>query len=240
MVTPAHRVQVQPETAGVVGSVFWFAKDEPVQAGQVLAEMENWDLRSAVAETQSKYELALMQMNHALAVNDGTAAGSHRVQADYWKAELTRVQQLLQKSELRSPIDGVISTPRVDSFAGRKLNPGDSFAEVVDSSRAIVDVAIEEEDAGLLREGQSASIKLNSYPTRTFHGQVVVISQKGESLHETPVFYSRVAVENPDGAIRSGMEGRGKVRVGTYPAGYVLLRHLYIWFYSKIWYWLGW
>jgi len=92
----------------------------------------------------------------------------------------------------------------------------------------------------LLKNGQNASVKLNSYPARTFHGQVVIVSQKAESLHEIPVFYSRVAIENPEGAIRAGMEGRGKIRVGTYPAGYVFLRHPYIWFCSKLWAWLGW
>jgi RND family efflux transporter MFP subunit len=239
VVTPLHRVQVQPETEGVIEKVF-VHEGQHVLAGQILAQMENWNSRSGLAETQSKYESALMQMNHALAVNDGTAAGAQRVQADYWKAELTRSQLLLEKTDLRSPIEGVVSTPRVDSFVGRKLIPGDSFAEVVDASRAIIDVAIEDEDAGLLKDGQNASVKLNSYPSRTFHGQVVVISQKAESVHEIPVFYSRVAVENPDGAIRAGMEGRGKVRVGTYPAGYVFLRHPFLWAGTKLWSWLGW
>jgi RND family efflux transporter MFP subunit len=239
VVTPVHRVQVQPETEGVVSKVF-VREGQRVHAGEVLAEMENWNSRSGLAEAQSKYQSALMQMNHALAVNDGSAAGAQRVQADFWKAEVMRAQSLLEKTQLRSPIEGVVSTPRVDSFAGRKLAPGDSFAEVVDASRAVVDIAIEDEDAGLLKDGQNASVKLNSFPSRTFHGRVVVISQKAESVHETPVFYSRVAIENPDGAIRAGMEGRGKVRVGTYPAGYVFLRHPYIWLCSKLWSWLGW
>jgi RND family efflux transporter MFP subunit len=239
VVTPLHRVQIQPETAGVVYKVLVHEGDR-VQAGDVIAEMENWDSRYGLAEAQAKHESALMQMNHALAVNDGSAAGAQQVQADYWQAELSRAQQVLDKSKLRSPIDGVVSTPHVDSFTGRKLALGDSFAEVVDTSRVIVDVAIEDEDAGLLRDGQNASVKLNSYPARTFRGQVVMVSQQAENLRESPVFYSRVAIANPDGAIRAGMEGRGKVKVGTYPAGYVLLRHPYIWIVSKLWSWLGW
>jgi RND family efflux transporter MFP subunit len=239
VVTPLHRVQIQPETPGVVSKVLVHEGDR-VQAGDVIAEMENWDSRYGLAEAQAKHESALMQMNHALAVNDGSAAGAQQVQTDYWQAELSRAQQVLDKSKLRSPIDGIVSTPHVDSFTGRKLALGDSFAEVVDTSRVIVDVAIEDEDAGLLRDGQNASVKLNSYPARTFRGQVVMVSQQAENLRESPVFYSRVAIANPDGAIRAGMEGRGKVKVGTYPAGYVLLRHPYIWIVSKLWSWLGW
>jgi RND family efflux transporter MFP subunit len=239
VVTPLHRVQIQPEAAGVVYRVLVHEGDR-VRAGDVLAEMESWNSRYSLAEAQAKHESALLQMNHALAVNDGSVAGAQQVQADYWQAELSRAQEVLDKSKLRSPIDGVVATPRVDSFAGKKLALGDSFAEVVDTSRVIVDVAIDDDDAGLLRAGQPASVKLNSYPTRTFHGQVLIVSQKAESVHEAPVFYARVAISNADGELRSGMAGRGKVKIGTYPAGYVLLRRPSLWVMSKLWDWMGW
>ncbi len=239
VVAPGRRALIQPEVEGVVGKVL-VHEGQAVQKGQVLAEMEAWNLRSGVAEAQSKYESAMMQMNRALAANDGMEAGVHRVEADFWKAELDRAHQMLEKAQLRSPIDGVVATPHVESFAGRKLQQGDSFAEVVDTSQAIVDVAIDDVDAGLLKIGQKAVVKLNSYPTRTFHGDVVIVSPRAELLHETPVFYARVGVPNADGAIRSGMEGQGKIRVRWYPAGYVLFRRLLLWAYSKAWYWLGW
>jgi hypothetical protein len=134
----------------------------------------------------------------------------------------------------------VVATPHVEDFAGRKLEQGDSFAEVVDTSEAIVDVAIDDNEAGLLKTGQKAVVKLNSYPMRTFHGEVAVVSPKGTIVKEGAVFYARVAVPNEHGAIRAGMEGRGKVRTGWYPAGYVLYRRPVLWVYAKIWYWLGW
>jgi multidrug efflux pump subunit AcrA (membrane-fusion protein) len=182
----------------------------------------------------------MQQMKRALATNDGTEAGVHRVQADFWKAEVDRGRQMLDKAQLRSPIDGIVATPHVENFAGRKLQQGDFFAEVVDTSQAVVDVAIDDVDAGLLKLGQKAVVKLNSYPTRTFRGTVGIVSPKAELQHETPVFFARVDVPNAEGAIRSGMEGRGKVRVGWYSAGYVLFRRMFLWVYAKAWYWLGW
>ena len=239
VIAPVRRAYVQPEIAGVIGKVL-VREGQPVQRGQVLAEVAAWNLRSAVAQAQAKYESALLQMNHALATNDGTEAGVQRVQTDFWKAELGRAQQLLEKAELRSPIDGVVATPHVGTFAGRKLQPGDSFAEVVDTSQVVVDVAISDVDTGLLKDGEKVVVKLNSYPTRTFRGDVLIVSPKADLLHETPVFYARVGIPNSDGAIRVGMEGRGKVRVGWYPAGYVLFRRPLIWVYEKIWFWFGW
>jgi RND family efflux transporter MFP subunit len=239
VVAPGRRALIQPEFDGVVSKVL-VHEGEPVQKGQVLAEMEAWNRRSALAEAQAKYESSMLQMNRALATNDGTEAGVHRVQADFWKAEVDRERQMLDKAQLRSPIGGIVATPHVENFAGRKLQQGDSFAEVVNTSPAIVDVAVDDADAGLLKPGQKAVVKLNSYPTQTFRGDVEIVSPKAEVVHDTPVFFARVDVANPDGAIRSGMEGRGKVRVGWYPAGYVFFRRAFLWIYAKAWYWLGW
>jgi RND family efflux transporter MFP subunit len=239
VVAPVRRALVQPEVEGVVGKVF-VREGQHVQKEQPLAEMEAWNFRSALAAADSRYQTAMLEMNKALAMNDGTQAGVHRVQADYWKAEVERAKEMLEKTQLRSPIDGVVATPHVEDFSGRKLEQGDSFAEVVDTSEAIVDVAVDDADAGFLKNGERAVVKLNSYPTRTFHGEVAVVSPKGTLVKDGAVFYARVAVPNEQGTIRAGMEGRGKVRTGWYPAGYVFFRRPLLWVYSKIWYWLGW
>jgi RND family efflux transporter MFP subunit len=239
VVSPLRQAEIQPETPGVVSKVL-VKEGQVVQAGQVVAEMEDWNAQSSVAAAQSKYESALLQMDRALAASDGTTAGEERVQAQYWKAELNRAQELLEKSKLRSPIDGTVATPHVEELVGRKLGAGDSLALIVDTSRAIVDVGADDEDAGLLRVGEEASVKLNSYPMRTFHGRVAIVSPKAQNVQGTPLFYARISVPNSDGAIRAGMEGRGKIRVGWRPAGYVLFRGPILWVYSKLWYWLGW
>lgn len=239
VVAPLRQAEIQPETEGVVSKVL-VKEGQIVRAGQVVAEMEDWNAQSGVAAAQSRYQSALLQMNNALATNDGTTAGELRVQAEYWKAELDRARELLEKSQLRSPIDGVIATPHVEDFAGRKLDRGDSFAQVVDSSQAIIDVAAADDDAGLLKLGQQASVKLNSYPAQTFHGEVAIVSPKATSVQNSAVFYARVSVPNANDMLRTGMEGRGKIRVGWRPAGYVFFRGPFFWAYSKLWYWFGW
>ena len=163
-----------------------------------------------------------------------------RVEADYWKTEVTNAQELLGRAQLRSPISGVVATPHVDTLVGRRLQFGDSFAEVVDTSSAIVDVAVDDYDLTLLHDGQSAAIKLNGYPARTFHGTVTVVSPKAEAQGDSRVFFARVAVPNSDGALRTGMEGRGKISAGWHMSGYVLFRRAGIWLYSRIWNLLGW
>ena len=238
VVSPLHSALIQPELEGVVSKVF-VREGDHVTHDQVIAELADWDARTALAQAEAKYQTALLQMNRSLAGNDGSEAGVQRIQADLWKSEVARDQALLDKTRLRSPIDGLVATPHVENMVGRRLQYGDSFAEVVDTSRAIADVAVDDTDSGLLRAGSHAYIKLNSFPTRIFRGDVLVVSPKGILQGDSRVFFARVAIPNLDGAIRAGMEGRGKVRVGWYPAGYVLFRKPLLWIYSRAWSWLG-
>ena len=236
---PIASAEIMPEVEGVVSRVY-VHEGEAVKAGTILADLEDWNYRAALAAAQAKYSTALAEMNRALAANDGSEAGIQRVQADYWQSEVARARELLEKTHLRSPIAGVVATPHVENLVGRRLNFGDHFAEVVDSTHASVDVALDQDDVPLLKAGELAVVKLEGFPTRRFHGRVTIVSPKGELEGDQRVFFARVAVPNPDGAIRAGMQGRGKVSVGWRPAGYVLFRGPASWLYSKFWSWFGW
>ncbi|MGA9800783.1 MAG: efflux RND transporter periplasmic adaptor subunit [Terriglobales bacterium] len=238
-VSPAQSVLIQPEVEGVVQRVN-VREGDTVNPGTVLATLSDWQYRAQLAAAQAKYETAVSQMNRALNSNDGGEAGIQRIQADYWATELARARERLDSTQLRSPINGVVATPHVEDLVGRKLLPGDTFAEVVDTSRAIVDVAIDEDDVLLLHSGEKASVKLEGFPTRTFHGVVTVVSPKSKVQDADRYFFARVAVPNPDGTIRDGMQGRGKIVTGWSPAGKVLFRRPAIWIWSKLWSWFGW
>jgi multidrug efflux pump subunit AcrA (membrane-fusion protein) len=162
------------------------------------------------------------------------------LQAEYWRSEVNRAREKLDRATLRSPIDGVVVTPHIEDMTGRKLDVGETFGQVVDTSQASVDVAIDQEDLPLLRAGESASVKLDGFPTSKFRGTVQVVSPAGTLEGEHRVFSARVNVPNRDGLIRAGMQGRGKVWAGWRPAGYVMFRDLGIWAWTKAWNWFGW
>jgi RND family efflux transporter MFP subunit len=239
VVAPAHSAWVQPEVAGVIQAVN-VREGDAVKKGTVLARLADWQYRAELAAAQSKYETAMSQMDRALAANDGTEAGIERVQADYWTSEVARAHERLEKTLLRSPIDGLVATAHVEDSVGRDLKPGDTFAEVVDTSRASVDVAIDEHDVSLLRPGEEASVKLEGFPTRTFRGELTVVSPKGQSQGDERVFFARVSIPNSEGLLRTGMQGRGKIFTAWRPAGEVFFRRLGMWLWSKIWSWFGW
>lgn len=216
---------------------------DTVKRGTVLAELEDWDVRAALAAAEAKRQQALAQMNEALAGNDGGQAGTKRSEAEYWAAEVRRAQERVDRTLLRSPIDGVVATPHLETMVGRKLLAGETLAQVLDAGRASIDVAIDQRDLALVATGQGASVKLEAYPTEKFRGKVEIVSPASGVMDEgganKRVFYARVDVGNEAGLMRAGMEGEAKVMTGWRPAGYVMFRGIGLWGWTKIWSWFG-
>ncbi|MGZ4819141.1 MAG: efflux RND transporter periplasmic adaptor subunit [Terriglobales bacterium] len=238
-VAPQNSAAIQAEVEGVVRNVY-VHEGEHVARGTILADMDDWDYRSAVAAAQAKRDMALSAMNRALATNDGTEAGIQRAQAEYWTAETNRARERLERTKLRSPIDGLVATPHIETLRGTKLKASDTFAKVINTSYASVDVAVDESDIGLLEAGQKATVKLEAFPTRRFVGRVDIVSPTSQAVEDKRVYYGRVAIPNPDGIIRPGMSGLSKLSIGWRPAGYVMFRGVGMWGWGKLWAWLGW
>jgi len=238
-VASARTAQVQAGVDGVVKAVN-IREGDQIRQGDVLAELEDWNYRADLAAAEAKYGEALETMNRALSQNDGTLAGTERAKVDYLRAEVARAKERLEHTTIRAPFDGVVTTPQVQNSLGRRLNHGDTLAEIMETSRVTMDVAVPEDVATLLRRGERASIKLESFPLRTFRGEVTVVSPESQLASEQRVFVARVNVANLDGAMRPGMQGHGKVSVGWHPAGYVLFRGSAMWVWSKLWSWFGW
>jgi RND family efflux transporter MFP subunit len=239
VVAPAHTAHLGSEFEGVIQAVE-VREGDRVKKGAVIARLEDWEYRSELAAAQAKYQTATAQMDRALANRDGSEAGIERAQADYWASEVARAQLRLDKTAMRSPIDGIVATPQIENFVGHKLKAGESFVDIVDNSQTLVDVAVDETDAGLLHSGEPARLKFESFPERTFRGTVALVSPQAVFKETEPVFFARVSVANGDAALRAGMQGRGKILTEWRAAGVVMFRRPAMWIWSKLWSWFGW
>lgn len=238
-VSPIHRAQIQPQVEGVIRQVFVHEGDV-VQQGSLIAEMQDGEFRAAIAAARARLAAALGSMDRALSTGDATEAGILRNEAEFWSAEVARAEERLQATRILSPIDGVVTTPHIEDFSGKRLQFGDRFAEVINSAETSVDVSVDEHDIALLRNAEKAWIKLDAFPDRTFQGTVAVISPDAEVEGDERVFFARVVVPNPARLLRAGMQGRGKVMTGWRPAGAVIFRRFGIAIWTKLWSMFGW
>lgn len=238
VVAPQHLLTIAAPVGGNIATV-WAQEGERVVAGQLLGTMTDWQWRSALASSEAKYQEATLAMESDLA-RGSEQAGTDRAQVEFLRAETDRARMRLAGAQLRSPIAGIVVTPNLQNLAGQHLDAGASFAQVLDLSSAVVDIAIPQSDAALLRVGQRAAIKLDSYPQVSWHDAVAIVSPEAQAVNGDRVFAARVPLPNNDGLLRAGMTGRAKIFVGYRPAGYVLLRGAALWTWKTVWDWIGW
>jgi GAF domain-containing protein len=238
VVAPQHIVTIAAPVDGNVTQVFAH-EGQRVVAGDALGAMNDWQWRTDLASSEAKYQEAMLVMQADLA-HGAPQAGADRAQTEYLRSEVARARSRLESAQLRSPITGIVITPALQNAAGGHLDAGAPFAQVLDLSSAVVNIAVPQRDAALVRPGQSTAIKLDSYPQRSWHSPIAIISPEAQHADGEETFAARVPLPNADGILRSGMTGRAKIFTGFRPAGYVLFRRPALWIWQTLWNWIGW
>jgi len=238
VIAPQHLVTVTAPDEGNVDRVY-VREGQHVNAGDVLASMNDWEWRSRLAVAEAHYQEAMLQMQGDLA-RGSAQSGEDRAQVEFLRSEAAQIRAQVESAQLRSPIAGVVATPNLENAAGEHLDSGSAFAQVLDLSSAVSRVAVSQQDIALIRRGQPAAIKMDTYPQRTWHDAVSLVSPDAEIANGQRTFAVEVPITNPGEMLRSGMSGQAKIFVGWRPAGYVLLRRPALWIWQTLWNWIGW
>jgi transcriptional regulator with GAF, ATPase, and Fis domain len=238
VIAPQHMVTVAAPVDGNVEAVFAH-EGQRVAAGQTLGALNDWQWRTDLAASEAKYQQAMLTMEDDLA-HGRTQAGADRTQAEALRTEMARDRTRFDHAQLRSAVAGIVVTPNLQNIAGKHLDAGATFAQVLDLDSAVVQIAIPERDAGLLASGQMAAVKLDSYPQRTWRNPVSAVSPQAQPGDGDRSFIAEVIVPNSDATLRAGMSGKAKIFVGWRSAGYVLFRRPALGIWQTLWNWIGW
>ena len=238
VIAPQHLVTVAAPVDGNVEAVV-VHEGQRVAAGELLGSLNDWQWRTDLAASEARYQAAELVMENDLA-HGASQAGADRAQTEFLHSEVERARARLESARLRSPVAGVVVTPNLQNMAGQHLDAGAPFAQVLDISSAVVQVAVPEREVTLLSAGQPAAIKLDSYPQRTWRAPVSVVSPEATAGGGERTFTVEVPIQNSDATLRAGMTGRAKVFIGWRPAGYVMLRGPALWVWQTLWNWIGW
>jgi RND family efflux transporter MFP subunit len=233
-VLPARRAAVTAGVDGVVARVLKLEGDS-VKAGEVVAVLEDETYAAAAAAARAAYDIAEADLSRFRAAGDAAAsfeAESHRKEL---AARIALEDERLVRTRLVAPVAGVVVTPRVQERVGQSLARGAELCVVADTRTMVAEVAIPEEEAARLQPGQPAEVKLNTYPGRTFAGAVTRVGALVREEGKDRFVVAEVALENADGLLKTGMQGRGKVRVGWSNIATLVLRRPARWLYGKLW-----
>jgi len=237
VVLPAHNFSVTAEVEGVVDAVHHREGDR-VRKGEVLATLVQRDYRVRFEDARARYEIADREVARGEAGMDASSARQAALRRDQLREELELLRQEMARTRIAAPVDGVILTPRLEQKAGSFLRRGDVLCRIADMQDVSVEIHVPETEIAEIAPGQRVRLKIDSFPTLTFHGKVDIVGQSVVEEEGGRFLIVRARLKNDGLPLKTGMLGRAKIEVGWRSLGYVLLRQPARFLWRTLWTWM--
>jgi membrane fusion protein, multidrug efflux system len=175
-----------------------------VEAGQVMAQLEDTDLLQNTADLQAKMELAQKDLTRAEKLSKSGAIskeGFDSAQAAFKSATASfeRAKAELGYLQLIAPQAGTVI--RRDGEIGELIPVGTSVFWINGGDQIRIETEVDEEDVGLVKPDQKVLISADAFPGQIFNGKVLAITPKGD-----PVARSY--------RVRVGIDGNAPMMIG--------------------------
>jgi RND family efflux transporter MFP subunit len=201
---------VQVRFPGYIRKVFANATYQYVHKGEPLFTIYSPDL----VATQQEYLLAQQnQKTLGTSTVDGVASGAESLsiaaeqRLEQWEVPQSEIAKLKETGKpvtdliINSPVEGYI-TER-NALPNMYAEPSTKLYTVADLSRVWVYAQVFQDDVGRIRPGDTAQITVDSYPGRTFSGQIEEILPQVDMATRT--VRVRLVMANPGIKLKPGM-----------------------------------
>ena len=178
---------------------------QALDASRTQLDMQTASLASAEAQIASAgSELLGLDADVALAQAQILSAEAAVLGRD---AKLKDILIDLERSEIRSPVDGVVVQRQVEigqTVAASFSSP--TLFQIAQDLREIdIYANIDEADVGRLKPGQVVTFTVNAYPARTFEGEVRLVRLGAQTIQNVVTYTAVMRVQNADLTLLPGM-----------------------------------
>ena len=208
---------------------------DTVKTGQLLATLDDKDLRLEQNKLESELEVSLRKEREAMADGNRVDMRLASAQAGQTRAQLDLVLEKLQRVQIAAPYDGVIVKGDLSQQIGSPVELGKVLFEIapLDAWRVVIEV--DERDVSLVSVGQAGQIALTSLPGQRFDFTVRRITAVSTPQDGRNFFRVEAQIARPDPRLRPGLEGVAKVHVADDAALGVWTRSFRHWLRVTLW-----
>jgi multidrug resistance efflux pump len=222
---PNVRTEIRPLVDGVVERVF-VGEGARVARGDPIVQLRDAEQRTSRDAALSDATSAEREATAASARGDAAEERLQRMRADALRREASVLDEQVRAALVRSPVAGVVLTPRPQERLGSWVDAGSQLIVVGRTDTLELDFNVDERDIGRVRVGDEVRLRVDAYPQRTFVGRVSAIAvmgvdrwtggsvdrSNGETTSASMAGYPlRALVPNDSGLIRPGMVAYARV-----------------------------
>jgi len=207
--------------------------ENTLKAGQ--ADLESAKANLAQAKASSKEAQATLERQQALhTLSEGripskadlstTEASADRAAASVLSAEaaieqaqaqINIIQSNLEKSIIRSPVDGIVLSRSIDAgqTVAASYSTPELFVVAEDLSQMKLEVTVAEADIGRVESGQSATFQVDAWPDRSYEAEVLKVSYGSSETDNVVTYKTELSASNEDLSLRPGMTATADIHV---------------------------
>ena len=208
---------------------------DSVKSGQLLAELATQDLqaermrrRSELAQHENVYRAALARADRTqLVINQARAAEA--------QAQLSLVENQLQRAQLRAPFDGIVIKGDLPQQLGAPVQRGEVLLTLAPDDRYRLIVEVDERDVALVDAGLHGRLVLTAEPNAVFDFSVVRLLPVAVAADGRNFFEAEGALEAAGKTLRPGMRGVAKIAAGRRSAAWIATHRLFDWLRLTAW-----
>jgi multidrug resistance efflux pump len=181
----ANKIRVTASTPGFIAEVD-VRDGSTVEAGQILARLENPELEKSLRQMRLQEESVLATEAEAISKQLDNRIPSLRALAAQYALAVSKYSSDLEKLVLHAPSPGTVIAPGLHHQRGTFLREGTLICEILPPGPLEAVVALNEKQAGLVQAGQEVSFRIHSLPGETWKGTVLAVSTSpsGELPHQ--------------------------------------------------------
>ena len=209
-----------------------------VKAGQVLAVLDDRDLKLERTRWEAELEVAQRKEREAMAAGNAVEQRLAGAQANQTRAQLDLALSRLARVTVTAPFDGTVVKGDLSQQLGSPVEQGKLLFELAPLDAWRVILKVDERDIGHVRVGAPGELLLASLPGRAWPFTVkkltpVLVAEDGRN-------HFRVEAELAQGApqLSPNMEGVGKVNAGRASLLWIWSRPLIDWLRLAWWQWV--
>ncbi len=146
----------------------------------------------------------------------GAALNSARAQLTKVTAQLDQARIDLSRTEIRSPVDGVVIERDVDvgQTVQAAMTAPTLFKVARDLSQVQIETRVDEADIGSVQQARRATFTVDAYPDRSFDGRIAQVRINGSTSSNVVTYSVMVQADNPGQVLLPGMTANVKLVTG--------------------------
>lgn len=224
-----NQADLQNATAQLEQAREDWRRAESLYGAQLLSKADYQTKLTAYRAAEAQHDLSAAKVAQARADLLSAQAGIRQATAN-----LKRVQDVYAKTQLRSPLDGLVTYLPVhvgDTVVmGLQNQPGSLVMRVADMSVVTAELQVDETDIVNVKLGQPAQIKIDAYGDQSFPavvtevGDTAILRSTGQAASDTTTgstsdqakdFKVVLTLTNPPSNIRPGLSCTAKITTAT-------------------------